>query len=90
MLSEPDFKKRPPTPQKKLVVQGGDELGFAVVRHLKFLPHGLTRPSIKSYDTILRMLEMTLCDECRTTIDTENDNFVIVDKVYYCYPCWRD
>ena len=39
---------------------------------------------------ILRMIEITLCDECRNTIDTENDNFVIVDKVYYCYPCWRD
>ena len=39
---------------------------------------------------ILRMIEITICDECRKTINTENDTFVIVDKVYYCYDCWRD
>ena len=72
------------------MVQGGDELGVAVVRHLKFLPHGLTRPSIKSYDTIIRMIEIALCDECRKVINTEDDTFVIVHKVYYCYDCWRD
>jgi hypothetical protein len=80
----------PPYPPKKLVVQGGDELGFAVVRHLKFLPHGLTRPRRISCDTIFRMIEITICDECRKTINTEDDTFVIVDKVYYCYDCWRD
>ncbi len=83
----------PPYPPKKLVVQGGDELGFAVVRHLKFLPHGLTRPQRISCDMILRMIDydeddMSKCTRCEDIVGTET--LVRLVDWSVCENCWDD
>jgi hypothetical protein len=75
------------------VVQGGDELGFAVVRHLKFLPHGLTRAKRISCDTIFRMIDydendVSECTRCSAMVGTET--LVRRADGAICENCWDD
>ena len=65
----------------------------AVVRRLKFLPHGLTRPQRISCDTILRMIDydeddMSECTRCESKVGAETLMHLAGARI--CEICWDD
>lgn len=62
MLSEPDFKKRPPSPHRKLWWFRGVESDICRHRHLKFPPHGFP----PFYDTLrIQLMEVRMIKEIK-------------------------